>query len=96
MQILITYDVTTETLEGRRRLRKVARACKNVGQRVQLSVFECTVTETQFEELLRKLPMLINEEEDSLRVYRLLEPKERHVKQFGAFRSVDFEGPLIL
>ena len=39
--VLITYDVNTETNEGKRRLRHVAKQCVNYGQRVQHSVFEC-------------------------------------------------------
>ena len=40
MEILVTYDVNTETAEGRRRLRRVAKVCERFGQRVQFSVFE--------------------------------------------------------
>jgi len=96
MQILVTYDVNTETASGRRRLRRVAQVCLNYGQRVQKSVFECTVNEAQYEELVRDLLDEIDEEEDSLRIYRLMEPKERYVREFGVFRSIDFEGPLVL
>jgi CRISPR-associated protein Cas2 len=80
MLIIVTYDVSTETAAGRKRLRRVAKACEKMGQRVQKSVFECTVNEMQFEQL---------------RFYRITEPVEVRVKQHGCFRSVDFEGPLI-
>ncbi len=96
MLILVTYDVSTETLAGRRRLRRVAKVCEGTGQRVQKSVFECQVNEMQYEELERRLLAEIDEKEDNLRLYRLTEPTEIRVKQFGTFRSLDFEGPLIV
>lgn len=96
MLIIVTYDVSTETAAGRKRLRRVAKACERVGQRVQKSVFECTVDEMQLEKLERELLAEINEEQDNLRFYRITEPVELRVKQYGCFRSVDFEGPLVL
>jgi CRISPR-associated protein Cas2 len=88
--------VATESTDGRRRLRKIAQACQDFGQRVQKSVFECSVNEMQFEELVRRLVEIIDEKEDSLRVYRLVEPKEKYVQVFGVDMSVDFNEPLIL
>ena len=67
MNVLISYDVSTETAAGRRRLRKVAQACQDFGQRVQKSVFECSVSEAQFEEVVRRLLDIIEKTEDSLR-----------------------------
>lgn len=96
MLIIVAYDVSTETAEGQRRLRRVAKACLRMGQRVQKSVFECQVNEMQFEELERSLLAEINEEEDNLRFYRITEPREVRVKQYGAFRSIDFEAPLVV
>lgn len=96
MLIIVTYDVSTETREGRRRLRRVAKICEGVGQRVQKSVFECRVNQMQYEELERKLLAEINNDEDNLRLYRLTEPVELHVKEHGHFRAVDFEGPLVI
>lgn len=96
MNVLICYDVSTETAAGRRRLRKVAQTCQDFGQRVQKSVFECAVNEAQFEELVRRLLEIIEKTEDSLRVYRLIEPKEKYVQVYGLDDSVDFEEPLIL
>ncbi|MEE4379404.1 MAG: CRISPR-associated endonuclease Cas2, partial [Candidatus Competibacteraceae bacterium] len=74
MLILVAYDVSTETSEGRRRLRRVAKACLNYGQRVQKSVFECRVDQVHFEKLQQVLLREINEDEDNLRFYRLSEP----------------------
>lgn len=96
MLIIVTYDVSTETAAGRKRLRRVAKACESMGQRVQKSVFECQVNEMQLEQLERTLLAEIDEKEDNLRFYRITEPVEVRVKQFGAFRSIDFEGPLLV
>ncbi|MDD2765887.1 MAG: CRISPR-associated endonuclease Cas2 [Opitutaceae bacterium] len=96
MLIIVTYDVSTETRQGRRRLRRVAKICEGVGQRVQKSVFECQVNVMQYEQLERALLAEINENEDNLRFYRITEPAEVRVKQYGNFRSVDFEGPLLV
>lgn len=95
MLIIVTYDVSTETRQGRRRLRRVAKVCESMGQRVQKSVFECQVNDMQFEQLERELLAEIDEREDNLRFYRITEPVEVRVRQYGTFRSVDFEGPLL-
>lgn len=96
MEILITYDVTTETAEGRRRLRAVAKICEAYGQRVQKSVFECTLTAAQLELLLHRLRLEINPREDSLRVYRLREPRERYLTALGRQPTFDVREPLVL
>lgn len=95
MLIIVTYDVSTETAAGRKRLRRVAKVCESMGQRVQKSVFECTLNEMQFEQLERRLLKEIDGTLDNLRFYRITEPVEVRVKQHGCFRSIDFEGPLI-
>lgn len=96
MLILVAYDVSTETSAGRRRLRRVAKVCQNYGQRVQKSVFECNVDSTTYEMLERQLLDEIDLNEDNLRLYRLNEPLEDHVKEFGQFKAVDFDGPLMV
>jgi len=96
MMIIVAYDVSTETKEGRRRLRRVAKVCESVGQRVQNSVFECKVDQMQLEDLERRLLEEINEAEDCLRLYRLTEPVDMRIKQYGKFRSIDFEKPLVI
>jgi len=96
MLILIAYDVSTKTPRGEQRLRKVAQVCKDFGQRVQKSVFECSVNQAQYEEFRRKLLKCIDEREDSLRFYRLAEPTERYLKVYGVNRFVDFGGPLVV
>lgn len=96
MLIIVTYDVSTESPDGRRRLRRVAKVCESIGQRVQKSVFECQINQMQFEQLERRLLSEIDAQEDSLRFYRITEPTEVHVKQYGTFRSIDFDGPLVV
>ena len=96
MLVIVSYDVSTETAAGRKRLRRVARVCESVGQRVQKSVFECKVDAARFEELERRLLAEIKLEEDCLRFYRLTEPVELHVREYGKFRAVNFEGPLVI
>lgn len=96
MLVVVTYDVSTETAAGRRRLRRVARVCESMGQRVQKSVFECQVNEMQLEQLERALLAEIDETEDNLRFYRITESAHLRVKQYGVFRAVDFEGPLVI
>lgn len=96
MLIIVTYDVSTETRAGRKRLRRVAKLCESIGQRVQKSVFECRINLMQYEELERSLLSEIDEQEDNLRLYRLTEPVELHVKEYGSFKAIDFEGPLII
>jgi len=96
MLIIVCYDVATDTSAGRRRLRRVARVCEGMGQRVQKSVFECQVNPMQFEDLERRLLAEIDAAEDCLRLYRLTEPLDLHVREHGNFKAVDFEGPLVL
>ena len=96
MLVLVCYDVSTETKAGRRRLRRVAKVCESTGQRVQKSVFECQVTLAQFEELERKLLAEIDITTDCLRLYRMPETRGFEVRELGAFKAVDFDGPLVL
>lgn len=96
MNVLVTYDVNTETSEGQRRLRKVATICKNYGQRVQLSVFECQITEAQYEALRAHLLKAINPKLDNLRLYKLVGSRERYLESFGIDKYVDYDEPLIL
>lgn len=92
----MAYDVSTETPAGRRRLRHVANACLAFGQRVQKSVFECSLTAEQFVRLEDRLLKIVNQDEDSLRIYRLLEPREQHTHLYGRRQEVDVHDPLIL
>jgi CRISPR-associated protein Cas2 len=94
--VIVCYDVSTETGEGRRRLRRVAKICESFGQRVQKSVFECRVEAMLFEELERQLLDIIDTSEDCLRFYRLVGRTKLHVKEYGVFRSTDFDSSLVI
>lgn len=96
MEVLIAYDVATDTRAGERRLRKVAQLCVAHGQRVQKSVFECSLTDAQLEELLHRLLAVIDDDKDSLRVYRLREPRERYTAIYGVRPTLDLRGPLVV
>lgn len=95
LYVLVTYDVNTETKAGRRRLRHIATVCKDFGQRVQYSVFECQVTEAQFESLRHRLIKTIKEQEDSLRIYHLRGRCEEVMESYGIDNYISFEDPLI-
>lgn len=96
MLIIVCYDVSTETKAGRRRLRRVAKVCESTGQRVQQSVFECQVTLAEFEQLERRLLAEIDVAQDCLRLYRVPDTRGADVREFGKFKAVDFDGPLVL
>jgi CRISPR-associated protein Cas2 len=96
MDLLVCYDVATDDAPGRRRLRRVAKVCIGSGQRVQKSVFECSVNEMQLERLRGRLLDCIDQKSDSLRIYRLIEPRERNVENYGRDTYVDLEQPLVL
>ena len=93
--MLITYDVSTEDLAGRRRLRRVARACLDFGQRVQNSVFECEVDPAQWAGLRARLLAEIDPARDSLRFYRLGAEGRRRVEHAGAKAVLDLKGTLL-
>lgn len=96
MNYLVAYDVNTETPAGRRRLRKVAKICEGAGQRVQKSVFELTVTDTQLERMRFALLDVIDTEKDSLRLYTLPGDGERGVEAHGRDTYVDFAGEALV
>lgn len=96
MHTLITYDVSTVSPAGRKRLRQIAKVCLDYGQRVQNSVFECKVDPGQFVELKNKLCNLMEPEEDSIRFYNLGRNWQGHVEHFGCKEPYDPDGPLIV
>ncbi|GAA0601531.1 CRISPR-associated endonuclease Cas2 [Caenispirillum bisanense] len=96
MLVVVTYDVSTEDRAGRRRLRRIAKACLNRGQRVQFSVFECDVDPAQWTALRAELLDLMDPEKDSLRFYFLGSGKRLKVEHVGAKPALDLDGPLIL
>lgn len=96
MFVIVSYDVATDAAGGQRRLRRVARACKDYGQRVQYSVFECIVDPAQWTKLKERLVSEIDHQKDSLRFYYLGSNWKHRVEHVGAKASVDQEGPLII
>lgn len=96
MMVLVSYDVATSDSSGQRRLRRVAKICKDHGQRVQYSVFECMVDPAQWTMLRQKLEAVIDPSEDSLRFYFLGANWQKRVEHIGAKPSFDQEGPLIV
>lgn len=95
MMVLVSYDVSTIDAAGRRRLRNIAKACRDCGQRVQFSVFEVEVDPAQWTALKQRLAGLMDEERDSLRFYFLGSNWQRRVEHIGAKVAVDLNGPLI-
>lgn len=95
MFVLVSYDVATES-GGQRRLRRVAQACLDYGQRVQYSVFECIVDPAQWTMLRQRLIDEIDLKKDSLRFYYLGSNWKHRVEHVGAKKGVDQEGPLIV
>lgn len=97
MMVLVTYDVNTETAQGRKRLRHVAKLCVDYGQRVQNSVFECSVTPAEFVEIKAKLLSIIDTESDSIRFYLLGKNWQNRLETIGRDTSYDSDiGVLLL
>ena len=93
MFLLVAYDVATTDKAGARRLRRVARTCRDYGQRVQNSLFECRVNEQQWVLLRNRLLTEINHREDSLRVYFL--DGDTRIEHHGIGQPVNLEAPMI-
>ncbi len=96
MMVLITYDVSTETEAGKRRLRKVAKQCVNYGQRVQNSVFECSLNAAQLVKLQALLCDLIDPNKDSLRFYLIGNNYKNKIQHFGVKAGYDPNDTLIV
>lgn len=96
MMVLVTYDVATQHADGAGRLRRVARACRDFGQRVQYSVFEIEVDPAQWTALRARLEAIVDLSVDSLRYYHLGAKWRRRVEHVGAKPAQDLGGPLIV
>lgn len=96
MFVLITYDVNITSENGAKRLRKVAKACQNYGKRVQNSVFECVLSDTQFVTLRHELEKIIDKENDSVRFYSFGKNRDRKIITIGKDVSIDVTGDLII
>lgn len=95
MLVLITYDVNTQTQEGRKRLSKVAKQCVNYGVRVQNSVFECVIDAAKCLEIKQNLSKIIDKSKDSLRFYYLGDNYKTKVEHIGAKETIKVDEPLI-
>jgi len=96
MFVIVAYDICTESKAGSKRLRKIAKICQGVGQRVQNSVFECHIDEVQYVQLLHLIRHTMNSREDNVRIYRLPSQPDEMITQLGQSRVVDYTEPLIL
>ena len=96
MQLLITYDVATDDANGVRRLRRMAKACEAYGQRVQKSVFECTINPMQLEQFIHRAEQIIDADKDSLRIYRLPPIRDQFLQMLGKRLSYDINDPLVV
>lgn len=94
--VIVSYDVSTKTKSGKKRLKKVAEACLNFGIRAQNSVFECLLEPAQWEVLKDKLLTIYNEAEDSLRFYYLGSNWQRRLERFGKVKNISVEDAFII
>ncbi len=92
MLILITYDIQSKNIHGKRRLRKVSKLCENCGQRVQYSVFECDLNYSQYLVFKKELLQIIDFKLDSIRIYKLGSDYHKKIEHYGNKKSYDTEG----
>jgi CRISPR-associated protein Cas2 len=96
MLVVVSYDVDTTDVAGRRRLRRIAKTCQDRGQRVQFSVFECEVTPADWVKLRTRLIEQMDEARDSLRFYFLGADGKRRIEHAGNRKPIDLDGPLLV
>lgn len=96
MYILVTYDVDTTDKEGQKRLRRVAKACLDHGQRVQNSVFECELTDAQFCLLKERIKRIIDAKTDNVRFYHLNKNENRRVEVLGVETAYNVDSAIII
>lgn len=96
MMVVVSYDVSTKTKGGQKRLRKVAEVCLNYGIRAQYSVFECIVEPGQWELLKNELLSIYNPQEDNLRFYYLGANWKNRLENYGISKNLKPDDPLII
>lgn len=96
MMVVVSYDVSTKTKSGQKRLKKVAEICLNYGIRAQYSVFECVVDPAQWEMLKHKLLSIYNPEEDNLRFYFLGSNWQNRIENYGVSKNLKADDPFII
>ena len=90
--ILVTYDI-----ENDRRRTKIHKILSNFGTAVQYSVFECFISEEDFDELRKKLKKQMDPKhpDDSIRYYMLCRSCVEKVLVDGN-KGFNIEGPYII
>ena len=78
MHVVVTYDISDDS-----RRTKIHKILSSYGQWMQFSVFECSLTKTQYAKLRNRLNKLIRSEDDSVRFYFLCECCQRKVERIG-------------
>jgi CRISPR-associated protein Cas2 len=96
VELLLTYDVSTITPEGKKRLRQVAKLCEGYGLRVQKSVFEIVCTDPELLTLIDKVQRIIDHDQDSIRIYRVPKGSFRTVDTYGTANALPHDDALIL
>lgn len=96
MMVIVSYDVSTKTESGKKRLKKVAEICLNYGIRAQYSVFECLVEPGQWERMKNELLSIVNTEEDNIRFYYLGSNWKRRLENFGKQKNFEIDEPFII
>lgn len=96
MYILITYDVNIASENGNHRLRQISKICQNYGQRVQNSVFECIVTESQYLLLKNAIYNAMDKDNDNVRFYMLSSKWKKKIETLGKSSSIDYTDELII
>lgn len=96
MMVVVAYDVNTETTAGKRRLRNVAKTCMKYGQRVQNSVFECSVTSSDYLTLVNEVMKNMDQEKDSLRLYKLGTKYSEKIEHYGVQRHLPVDDVMMI
>ncbi len=96
MMVVVAYDVNTETTAGKRRLRNVAKTCMKYGQRVQNSVFECSVTSSDYLTLINEVMKIVDQEEDSLRLYKIGTKYYEKIEHYGVQRHLPVDDVMMI
>lgn len=94
--VVVSYDVSTKSKSGQKRLKKVAETCLNYGIRAQYSVFECVIEPGQWEMLKHKLLSIYNPKEDNLRFYFLGSNWQNRIENHGISKNIKVDDPFII
>lgn len=87
MYVILVYDISTETKEGKRRLPKVMKKCREYLHHTQKSVFEGVISEAKLLALKTSIEKLINKDEDYVVIYKLLNQNNLQKENIG----IDFD-----